>query len=65
MLEGEKKGKNEETRERRMERMEKDKCTLFSVQMIRCTTQLAESIENANKNVHARSKREIDFYTRV
>lgn len=48
-----------------MERMEKDKCTLFSVQMIRCTTQLAESIENANKNVHARSKREIDFYTRV
>lgn len=45
-----------------MERMEKDKCTL---QMIRCRTQLAESIENANKNVHARSKREIDFYTRV
>lgn len=46
-----------------MERMEKDKCCFLC--KIRCATQLAESIVNANKNVHARSKREIDFYPRV
>lgn len=38
-------GKKKKKETGRMERMEKDKFTLFSLQMIRCATQLAESIE--------------------